>query len=110
MEIGVPAGRIGDSSLWTGKDKRFGRVDGHTYFTWRKPSHWVRRYSGWGIQADVFEALSHQGVTEVCIDLGDHVLLSKMTDWERHGVYDTLNVNDGRQIFLEDVYMEVARP
>jgi hypothetical protein len=104
-----PVGLTGTPNDWTLKGKRFGRVVGSTYITWRKPSHWVKRYRGWGVQADVFETLERLGITEIAIDLGDHVLLSRMTDWQRQGIYDTLNQADGRQIFLEDVYFEVGR-
>jgi len=88
--------RSSDGRLW-------GIVEDDVYRTHRKQSkHFVRKYSAWGIQAEIVYWLKHLGVKTVeVIDMETGTkYISSLDDWLAFGRAETLNPIDGLQIFL----------
>jgi len=52
------------------KEKIIGRFEGNTYFTSRKPEHFMRIYQGFGISDKVLKALYVLGCKKVSIRYG----------------------------------------
>ena len=51
-------------------EKIIGRFEGNTYFTTRKPEHFMRIFQGFGISNKVLEALYNLGCEKVSIRYG----------------------------------------
>jgi len=49
------------------KDKIIGKIINDTYYTYRKPIHFMRKYGGFGISEQVIEGLLQNNVKEVII-------------------------------------------
>lgn len=78
-------------------------LEGHNiYVSSRKPTHFCRKYKGWGLQMSLYDYLKDKAVDRVVIWLPTGYRVSLLADWEKHGVVDTLNPEDGEQIFLRD--------
>lgn len=83
--------------------RKVGVVSGSTFTTYRKREyHFARRHGGWGMNIEVFKELKDGQVAEVILIADGTAYRVSLDDWERYGVVDTLNPDDGEQIFLPE--------
>lgn len=78
--------------------------DGKTWFTRRvQQGHWCHRYMGYGIQAEVLDALKERGVERITLweqRPSGKVVKFTIPIGEWGGVRDVLRQQDGLQVFM----------
>ena len=81
-----------------------GHTDGDTYFRDVKMEHFMLKYFGFGIQAEVLEELEKGGIENIVLITKNKTFKSKLKDWRSHGKKD--NFGHGDQVFLNTGIME----
>lgn len=83
--------------------RKVGTVSGNTFTTYRKRDiHFARKHGGWGMNTEVFKTLKDGQVGEVLLIADGTPYRVSLADWDRYGVVDTLNADDGEQVFLSE--------
>ena len=80
--------------------KVWGKIEGDTYFTYRRKEHFCYKYQTYGIQTDVLKRLRENKIKYICIITETKTYKSSIDNWLVGGIKDTLRLSDGEQVFL----------
>jgi glycerol dehydrogenase-like iron-containing ADH family enzyme len=96
------------TSLTFGK-RKVGEMDGDTFYTIRKPEHYMKIFQGYGVSEKVLNFIEKKGVEKIVIvykgTRGSKVFNSTVKEFKESSKEFTFNGSD-KQKFLSEVEME----